>query len=230
MISLKKWFSIKVKKHYTNALFLSSMLIFFNTTLTAQLATSKNAQQIAIKSIEQIEDKGLIVKLYTQQTTIDAMKEKMASNPKLKATYQKKLKSIISTRNQENEFLIKAFKKQYNFSKVYFIPDYNFKAFVNGESGSLFWNEDLEEVEISGLDGDFVVLSRNFGSRYDWKVCNKALEVVPNPFPNYFSMKPVVVQFFMGLFAPSALYKLEAYETLVKKMETKFIKFKKQKA
>jgi len=225
MPSLKKSFSINMHFQYIKVLIFGVLIVFTpNFQLFGQITVSENGRAASLKAIENIHDQGIVVKLYTQKKTIDLMMQKMQSNKSLKNSYEKKIKSILKERRHENEQMIKAFSEHFTMAKVYFIPDYNYEAFISGAQGAYFWDKDQLPVEVNIDKEKCVVLSREFNSRFDWKFTNHELNVIPNPFPNYFAIKPVYVQFFKGLFQPKAMHSEGDYIKLIQRIEKKLNK------
>ena len=214
---------MEILNHYINRLFFTITITSIAIISNAQIINSDSDYKEANEAIEIIKERGLIVKLYTQSSSIKALKERAEKHPHLAEDSKKKLDKIIKQRNWENQQIIQAFKLFYSYSDVYFIPDFKYEDFRNGVTENIFWDASLtfdNSVEVESADQ--IVMAREFSNRYDWKICNSDLQLIPNPFPNYYALQPVVVQFLTQLFTPNRESSTKHFQGLVQKIQRKF--------
>ncbi len=125
-------------------------LFFFSISIIAQ--TTANDMIINLK-------KGAaVVRLYMNKPKIDMLKKTIDDKDtdiELRENLRKTLKDHLKDRESYKKNVISAFKRNYNFSKVYFMNDYDIGLLKSGEKKGYFLNDDGE------IDGE-IVLNEDF--------------------------------------------------------------------
>lgn len=150
--SHKKILSLLILK----TIILISLTNFLNaqTTSEEKLRYSKLRHFVANWQIHQLKDSGaLIVRLKSNQKLLQILKEK---------NQQQTIKQIQNETNTHNKIILQSFKKQYNFSPVYFIYDYATTELLKNKKSKIFLNENLEIDTTITLKENFYLIADIF--------------------------------------------------------------------
>ena len=172
----------------------------------------------------------LVVRLSTNARKIEAL-EKMVANAtsdKDRQRFEKMLeKTRLNTRNN-NLWLMEAFQKNYNFSKLLFMPDTAATKLKTGVKKGIFYGPDLQIDPAIALEGDFLV-AFNGNSTSDQKTGNEGINVLDQnmellraPFP-FFTGRTSIRRMFEETFNKST--ELDHYNRLVAKFQKKLVEF-----
>jgi hypothetical protein len=135
--------------------------------------------------IQKLKSGALLVRLYMNKPKIDLMESNL-SNPNInenkKNKIKKLLKSHIEDRLAYKTKVISIFKSEYQFSKVFFIHDYDYKKFLNGEKGLLL-NEKGEYDNALNLDSNFLLGTRGDNDN-TIIILQKSGDEMPKSFPS----------------------------------------------
>ncbi len=136
------------------------IIIVFTNFLNAQTSSenklrySKTRYLVANWQIHQLKDSGaLIVRLKSNQKLLQILKEK---------NQQQTIKQIQNETNTHNKIILQSFKKQYNFSPVYFIYDYATTELLKNKKSKIFLNDNLEMDTTITLKENFYLIADIF--------------------------------------------------------------------
>ncbi len=102
----------------------------------------------AFSNIQKLQEGALLVRLKTRQKTIDAFKER---------GYLKMANQVKEKQKIKNERLVNAFRKNFNFCKVYFFYSDDSENVSQKMYEGIFLNENLEKDAKVVLKEDFVL-------------------------------------------------------------------------
>ncbi len=200
--------------------------VFINqSSLIAQIVKPAEAIELAESSILLLKDHYLVVRLHTNQNAIKKLEEFSHKSTKPTDAYDKKAALIKEDRDWENKNMIRALKKNYTFSKLLFIPEDKFEAFLDGNTEKVCLNDDLELVDLHEIPEAYILLSRVMGHHYDWVCISQDGQTLNDPFPSYFRLNGNWNQFIKGLFKPNAKNPAEKYDALAQKISDKMQKY-----
>jgi hypothetical protein len=120
--------------------FITFLLLITSVTtlLTAQEKTTSSAQE----EINNFKNGAAVVRLYMNKPKVDLLKKSIAGavNNQEKRDLENMLSTHLSEREAYKSKVIEAFSKNFKFTKLYFINDYDIVRLKNGERSGLFLN------------------------------------------------------------------------------------------
>ena len=154
----------------------------------------KSSIQDARASLGSLQQGTLVIRLSTGSNKAKAL-EKLIGSPNVKESdrrrYQAMLeKSRVDIQNQ-NQWLAAAFRANYSYSKIMFMPDTSATHLKNGVRNGIFLNENLVLDPSLSLSGDFFVafygtsLSDMNTNNEGINVVDQQLQPMPYPFPAF---------------------------------------------
>jgi hypothetical protein len=181
--------------------------------------------------INLLKNSTLVVRLSTGTSKAKAL-QKLIDSPNVeekdRRRYQAMLeKSMKEVRNQ-NQGLIAAFRNQYSFSKLMFMPDTSATQFKNGARQGIFLNDNLEIDPSLSLVGDCMVafygtsLSDMNTNNEGINVVDQYLQPIPYPFPAFVG-RTSIRRMFEEIFNKSTGE--EHFEKLVAKFQKRLEEF-----
>jgi hypothetical protein len=192
------------------------LLIVFSFTCSSygQQKTS------ALDFIENLKNGAAIVRLYVNKPKMD-MLQKSINDARTPESEKKALEKILADHQMDRELyvkhVIKAFKENYTFSKVYFMYDYDQKKLKDGVRSGIFLDANGKlDSSIELEEQHFLIFGRG---NNDETILISQLngEPLPSEFPT--SYKRSIFNFFSYVFSTD---KLSDY---VKKLNDKLKKF-----
>lgn len=154
-------------------LFCIILSLTFNSSVLCQKEANLTSAE---ESIKLLKSGALLVRLYMNKPKSDLM-ESNIKNSGVDEVKRQKIKKLLEEHNEErHEYKLKtisSFQKNYDFSKVFFIHDYDYKKFLNGEKGLLLSAEGAYDKSLSidsiyylairGNSDDVVIISQKNG-------------------------------------------------------------------
>jgi|GEM_PF-3494460 len=158
----------------------------------------KLAKQAALDSaranIKLLKENTLVVRLRTGSNKIKALDKQIGlpnTSDKAKQRYQAMKDKTINEIQQENQMLMSAFKTNYTFSKVVFMPDTLSGQLKKGVKSGIFLNDKLEIDSSISFQGHFF-LTYYGESDYDdntnvegLNIFDERFEPLKYPFPSF---------------------------------------------
>lgn len=197
------------------------MVFSFTCSVYGQQKTS------ALELIENLKNGAAIVRLYVNKPKVD-MLQKSINDARTPEAEKMALEKILADHQLDRELyvkrVIKAFKENYNFSKVYFMNDYDQKKLKDGVRSGIFLDENGRlDSSIKLEEQHFLIFGRGNNDE-TIHISQLSGEPMPSEFPT--SYKRSIFNFFSYVFSTD---KLSDY---VKKLNEKLKKFyfKKQMA
>jgi hypothetical protein len=116
------------------------LFLFISSSVFAQETSSKEI-------IKNLKNGAAIVRLYMNKPKVDFLKKAIDSDKvseKDKAAFKKNLEYHLKDRETYKSKVIKTFSQYYDFSKLYFIHDYDAKKLIEGTKDGIFLNQNGE--------------------------------------------------------------------------------------
>jgi len=118
-----------------------------------------HAQMETQEALDVIKDHGLVIRLNCNSAKIDTINS-ILKRGDLKESTAKKLKSqrdkTVKEFDEKNKVIIQTFQSNYEFSKVYFVPDSLFREFVDGRRDMIFLDADFNTFSDESVPDHFV--------------------------------------------------------------------------
>lgn len=146
---------------------------------------NQNSKAYSKKQIEKIKDGALIVRLYLKNPKLKAL-QKLAASPDLSAKqrsdYAKAYETLKKDREAFTVSIVQAFENNYDYSKVYYVPDSLFKQFIEDKSSNVFISPDTYQLdEMITLDtSDFIVFTTGEPD-YKYQLLDHKLQELQKP-------------------------------------------------
>lgn len=157
----------------------------------------KERKAFAEKSILELKDGVLVVRLKTNQRKIAAL-QAVANNPKLKEKqrqrHQKMLDNTIATRDAMNSAIANMFLDSFSFCPVYVMYDTSTKSLSNGTRQGIFLNDKLQPDASIALPTDKSIFLVNYKKKsasfpFDVLIMRGLKERLEDPFPYYIPLR-----------------------------------------
>jgi len=202
-MQLEKLVKLKMKKNILFVALFTTLLLCLNGCVTIKYSDQAVTDfPKSAEYIDQIKDDTILVALpmYEEEENIYRRAIKYGKNDIKKN--KERLLNLKKDRAIEVKETISAFEENFHFAKILYIPDSLVHNFENGEERSFFLDNDGE------LDNSIKYNNRTpikiiQPSDYSWTVV-QGDDLLPNPFPNYYSYKNGLV-IFLGLAPHSKL-------------------------
>ncbi len=206
------------------------LTVFFGTALHGQDAAAAAKPITADEAISILKNGTLVVRLSTNARKIEAL-EKMATNSAKEKDRQRFGEMLEKTRQDtrnHNLWLMEAFRVNYNFSKLLFMPDTAATMLKHGIKEGIFLGPDLQIDDSLTLEGGYLV-AFNGANTSDEKTNNEGINVIDHnlqslrhPFP-FFTGRTSIRRMFEEVFNRSTA--LGHYTQLVIKFQQKLLEF-----
>ncbi len=184
----------------------------------------------ANEAIGVLKNGTLVVRLSTNARKIEAL-EKMAAttaSEKDRQRFEKMLEKTKQDTRNHNLWLMEAFRINYSFSKLLFMPDTATTKLKQGVRQGIFFGPDLQIDPSLTLESGFLV-AYNGASTSSQKTNNEGINVLDQnlqpleyPFP-FFTGRTSVRRMFEEVFNKST--ELDHYTQLVIKFQRKLVEF-----
>lgn len=157
----------------------------------------KERKAFAEKSIVNLKEGVLVVRLKTNQRKIEAL-QAVANNSKLKERqrqrHQKMLDNTITTRDAMNAAIANMFLDSFSFCPVYVMYDTSTKSLSNGTNQGIFLNEKLQPDASIALPADKPIFLVNYKKKsanfpFDVLIMRGLKERLEDPFPYYIPLR-----------------------------------------
>jgi hypothetical protein len=182
------------------------------TNINAQILTSS-------ESINALNKGVLVIRLDMQQNKIEAYKASISSgnlSEKDLIKMEENLQEIKTERKKYKEAVKEAFSEHYNYSKLVFIENQNFKAFLDGTKVKIEGEDDAIDLINKTENLFYLIKGRNDGH---WIIVNEDFKRPPSPFPSSFSLSGFTN--FFDLLIGKKSYSLANQIKLAKKINKK---------
>ncbi len=156
--------------------------------------------------ITNLKNGAAIVRLYMNKPKIDILNKSIndgKTSLESKKTLQNMLDEHRADRNEYVHRVIKAFKENYTFSKVYFMYDYDHKKLKEGIKSGIFLNDQgIQDPSIVLLEDHFLIFAR--GNNDDSIIISQLNgEEMPKEFP--VTYKRSIINLFSMVFSTDKL-------------------------
>jgi hypothetical protein len=167
---------------------------------------SNGQETTSIQKIEELKNGVALVRLYMNKPKVDMLQKTInddKTDTNTKASLKRTLDAHIADRNNYKMKVIKAFTEKYNFSKVFFMYDYDQKKLKEGiKSGYFLDNNGEVDPSISIENKSFLIFGR--GNNDETVVISQLSgEPLPKGFP--VDYKPSILGIFNAVFPKDKL-------------------------
>ncbi len=194
-----------------------------SNSFTSELREDRT--NVAYEQIKSIKENGIVVRLQTYQKTIDAYLKAFENSGVLKN--KEYADEIMARRDYVNKLIVSSFKRKFNFSKVYFIPDSSIKLLLKDVRPNIFVNDSLEiddEITYHGEAPFFMIKKSSDGQGKDpsYIVTDRFMKKLTPPFP---SENTLTSGDFIGRMKEGFWYNKSALENDIGQFNSKFHSF-----
>ena len=183
-----------------------------SSNLNCQILTSS-------ESIKALQEGVLVVRLDMQQKKIEAYEASISYgnlSEKDSIRMGENLQEIKMERKIYKEAVIEAFSRHYTYSKLVFIENQKFKAFLDGEDVNIEGKVDAIDLIKKTENLFYLIKGRNDGH---WIIVNEDFKRPPAPFPNSFGLSGLTN--FFDLLVGKKSYSLNNQMKLAKRVNKK---------
>lgn len=192
-------------------------LFFFSSIWTITLFAQ--SQSSAEEHIKNLKNGAAIVRLYMNKPKTDAL-TKSINNPKISSSDKKRFEYLLKEHKEDRDIyvskVIDNFNSYYFFSKVYFIYDYDWKKFKEGQEGLLLNANGDYDPKIKMMESDYYIFGQG-NSDEVWVIYDSDGNTLPTNFPSRFN-----ANIFQGI---AQMFKNDAFGSYIKGLNKKLKNF-----
>ena len=188
------------------------LILASNLNIDGQILTSS-------ESIKALQEGVLVVRLDMQQNKIEAYESSISAgnlSEKDLARMEENLQELLTERKIYKKAVMKSFSDNYIYSKLVFIENQNFKAFLEGDVVKVEGEEDALNLLKETENLFYLIKGRN---DWHWIIVNEDFKRPPSPFPNSFGLSGITN--FFDLLVGKKSYSLDNQIKLAKKVNKK---------